>query len=64
MVSCKRNWSSRCYWAGDTFLAALAYSYIINEDIDSAIEFAIAASAVTVQHTGVYAPEESEIKCV
>lgn len=50
--------------AGDTFLAALAYSYIINEDIDSAIEFAIAASAVTVQHTGVYAPEESEIKCV
>ncbi len=49
--------------AGDTFLAALAYSYIINEDIDSAIEFAIAASAVTVQHTGVYAPDESEIKC-
>jgi D-beta-D-heptose 7-phosphate kinase/D-beta-D-heptose 1-phosphate adenosyltransferase len=49
--------------AGDTFLAALAYSYTLHKDIDSAITFAIAASAVTVQHTGVYAPEEEEIKC-
>jgi bifunctional ADP-heptose synthase (sugar kinase/adenylyltransferase) len=49
--------------AGDTFLAALAYSYITDGDLDSAITFAIAASAVTVQHTGVYAPKEEEIKC-
>ena len=48
--------------AGDTFLAALTYSYIVNRDIDIAINFAISASAVTVQHTGVYAPTEDEIE--
>lgn len=47
--------------AGDTFLAALAYDYLINKDIPEAIRFAIRASAVTVQHTGVYAPKWEEI---
>lgn len=48
--------------AGDTFLAALVYQFLQTQNIDSAIEFAIRASAVTVQHIGVYAPTLEEIK--
>ena len=47
--------------AGDTFLAALCYDYLKSQDMDLAIEFAIRASAVTVQHIGVYAPTVEEI---
>lgn len=47
--------------AGDTFLAALVYDYLHTKDIPSAIEFAIAASTVTIQHVGVYAPTLKEI---
>ena len=47
--------------AGDTFLAALAFEYLRRGNYWLAIEFAIRASAVTVQHTGVYAPELKEI---
>lgn len=47
--------------AGDTFLSALAYQYLrSNGNILSAIDFAIKASSVTVQHVGVYAPTEEE----
>lgn len=49
--------------AGDTFLAALAYQYLETDgDMEKAIQFAIKASAITVQHTGVYAPTLDEIK--
>ena len=48
--------------AGDTFLAALAYEYLCTDgNIESAIQFAIRASSITVQHTGVYAPTLEEI---
>jgi len=47
--------------AGDTFLAAMTYDYLINKDMSSAIQFAIKASSVTVQHLGVYAPTLGEI---
>jgi len=47
--------------AGDTFLSALAYRYLDTGDIKKAITFANAASAVTVQHLGVYAPTLKEI---
>jgi len=47
--------------AGDTFLAALCYEYLKSKNMDLAIEFAIRASAVTVQHIGVYAPTLKEI---
>ena len=48
--------------AGDTFLAALTFEYLRSRGhMDRAIEFAIKASAITVQHTGVYAPELKEI---
>ena len=47
--------------AGDTFLAALCYEYLKSQNMDQAIEFAIRASAVTVQHIGVYAPTLEEI---
>lgn len=47
--------------AGDTFLAALAVRYIETQDIEESIQYAIAASSVTVQHRGVYAPTKEEI---
>lgn len=47
--------------AGDTFLAALTYEYLNTEDMQSAIEFAIKASAITVQRFGVYAPTLKDI---
>lgn len=48
--------------AGDTFLAALAYEYLNARDIEKAIRFANQASAVTVQHLGVYAPTLKEME--
>lgn len=47
--------------AGDTFLAALVYNYLHTKDIKSAVDFAILASSVTVQHFGCYAPTMEEI---
>jgi bifunctional ADP-heptose synthase (sugar kinase/adenylyltransferase) len=47
--------------AGDTFLAALAYKYLLTGNMDQAIAFAIKAASVTVQHIGVYAPKLEEI---
>ena len=48
--------------AGDTFLSALAYCYVNTASIEQAIRFAITASAVTVQHLGVYAPTLQELE--
>jgi bifunctional ADP-heptose synthase (sugar kinase/adenylyltransferase) len=47
--------------AGDTFLAALAYKYCEDLDMDEAIKFAMIAASLTVQHIGVYAPTLEEI---
>lgn len=48
--------------AGDTFLAALCFGYLNNNnDIDEAIHFANRASAITIQHSGVYSPTMEEI---
>ena len=48
--------------AGDTFLAALAIGYLETEKMETAIEFAMKAAAVTVKHIGVYAPKREEIE--
>jgi D-beta-D-heptose 7-phosphate kinase/D-beta-D-heptose 1-phosphate adenosyltransferase len=48
--------------AGDTFLSALAYNYVLSQNILEAIEFAIRASSITVQHIGVYSPTLQEIE--
>jgi D-beta-D-heptose 7-phosphate kinase/D-beta-D-heptose 1-phosphate adenosyltransferase len=48
--------------AGDTFLAALAYQFLVTNSMPDAVKFANKASAVTVQHVGVYAPRLEEIK--
>ena len=48
--------------AGDTFLAHLAMNYLIYKDFNISIPKAIKASSITVQKTGVYAPELYEIK--
>jgi len=48
--------------AGDTFLSALAYNYVLSQDITTAIQFATRAASVTVQHIGVYSPTLEEIE--
>jgi len=48
--------------AGDTFLSALAYNYVLYNDILKAIEFATRAASVTIQHVGVYSPTLVEIE--
>lgn len=48
--------------AGDTFLAALVHNYLQTNSMGKAIEFAMRAAAVTVQHVGVYAPRIGEIR--
>lgn len=48
--------------AGDTFLAALAIRYLETNSLKEAIKFAMKAAAVTVKHTGVYAPTREEIE--
>ena len=47
--------------AGDTFLSALAFEYVITKDILKAINFATRAASVTIQHVGVYSPTVLEI---
>jgi bifunctional ADP-heptose synthase (sugar kinase/adenylyltransferase) len=47
--------------AGDTFLAALCIQYLETNNMEQAIQFANKASAITVQHSGVYAPTKEEI---
>jgi len=46
---------------GDTFLAALAFRYLLTKDIEAAIMFANVAAGITVQHRGNYAPTYNEI---
>jgi D-beta-D-heptose 7-phosphate kinase/D-beta-D-heptose 1-phosphate adenosyltransferase len=48
--------------AGDTFLAALVYKFLETSHMPDAVKFANKASAITVQHIGVYAPGLDEIK--
>lgn len=49
--------------AGDTFLASLVFEFLRSErDIEKAIQFAIRASVITIQHIGVYAPTLKEIE--
>lgn len=48
--------------AGDTFLSALAYNYVLSDDILKAIEFATKAASVTIQHVGVYSPTLAQIE--
>jgi len=48
--------------AGDTFLAALTYQYLLTRNIKIAIMFANTAASITVQHRGNYAPSYDEIR--
>jgi D-beta-D-heptose 7-phosphate kinase/D-beta-D-heptose 1-phosphate adenosyltransferase len=48
--------------AGDTFLAALAYQFLVTNSMPDAVKFANKAAAITVQHVGVYAPRLEQIK--
>ena len=47
--------------AGDTFLSALVWRYLVTRDVAQSIQFANRAASVTVQHVGVYAPTLEEI---
>ncbi len=48
--------------AGDTFLAAFAVKWLEKRDLVEAMQFAIRAASLTVQHFGVYAPTLEELK--
>lgn len=48
--------------AGDTFLAALAYQYLLTNNIKMSIMFANTAASITVQHRGNYAPSYDEVR--
>lgn len=48
--------------AGDSFLAALCYQYVLTKNILGAIEFATKAASVTIQHVGVYSPTLAQIE--
>ncbi len=47
--------------AGDTFLAALTYFYLLTLNIEDAIMFANKCAAITVQHRGVYALSNDDL---
>jgi len=47
--------------AGDTFLAALVYHYMITSTMKESIEFANKAAALAVQHPGTYKLTENDI---
>ena len=47
--------------AGDTFLSALTYDYLMTKDIEHAIGFANKASSIAVQHPGTYVLQEKDV---
>lgn len=48
--------------AGDTFLAALTYFYLLKGSIEQAIPFANKASSIAVQHTGTYVLTDEDVE--
>lgn len=50
--------------AGDTFLAALAYFYLLFNSIEKAIPYANKASSIVVQHTGTYVLTDKDIAVI
>ena len=48
--------------AGDTFLAGLVAQFLKSKDIEDAIDYAISASAVCVQHSGVYSLTKADLE--
>ena len=47
--------------AGDTFFATFVYGMLHYDNIDSAIELANQAAALSVKHIGTYAPSQKEL---
>jgi bifunctional ADP-heptose synthase (sugar kinase/adenylyltransferase) len=50
--------------AGDTFLATLAYFYLLLGSIEKAIPYANKASSIVVQHTGTYVLTEQDLATI
>lgn len=50
--------------AGDTFLASLAYKFLITGNMEESIYFSSCASSITIQKIGVYAPTLKEINAI
>jgi len=48
--------------AGDTFLSAMVYEYLRTGDIHKSIKYANLASAISVQHSGVYSLSAADIE--
>ena len=50
--------------AGDTFLAALVYKFLLTNDMRSSIMYANKAAAITVTHPGAYCLNQRDIKSI
>lgn len=50
--------------AGDTFLAALTYRYLVTKDIIQAIQYANHCASITVEHRGVYTLTAQDIDSI
>jgi D-beta-D-heptose 7-phosphate kinase/D-beta-D-heptose 1-phosphate adenosyltransferase len=50
--------------AGDTFLAALSYFYLLTKSIESAIIYANKCASISVQHRGVYTLTKEDLESI
>lgn len=50
--------------AGDTFLAALTYQYLVSKNIEHAIYYANCCASITVEHRGVYTLTQKDIDSI
>lgn len=50
--------------AGDTFLAAFAYTHASTQEIDKALETANECAGIACSHMGVYALSSKDVECV
>lgn len=50
--------------AGDTFLAALTWAYLVTKSIPESIVFANKCASISVQHSGVYALKKEDLNSV
>lgn len=50
--------------AGDTFLAALTYKFLISKDIEEAIKYANQCASISVEHRGVYTLTKQDIESI
>lgn len=50
--------------AGDTFLAALTYKFLVSRDLETAIKYANQCASISVEHRGVYTLTKQDIESI